>query len=123
MNGFAKLNDDWNLIAGQWGDGYMSVWLNGKIVARWEHAEGYAPAQRGIPFENLVVIGYKSSCCMEGPGQREAMTTSGSFDQFRISNIPRYKMTEPDVVKPDTLIADTAYSVPVVVDTVSAISD
>ena len=100
VNGKAKLkDDDWNLIAGQWGDGYMSVWVNGKMVARWEHTEGYAPAQRGIPFENLVVIGYKSSCCMEGPGQRQAMTTSGSFDQFRISNIPRYKMSDA-VIEP-----------------------
>ena len=118
VNGKAKLkDDDWNLIAGQWGDGYMSVWVNGKMVARWEHTEGYAPAQRGIPFENLVVIGYKSSCCMEGPGQRQAMTTSGSFDQFRISNIPRYKMTDvadttfPDTTKidkvGDTVIVDT----------------
>ena len=118
VNGKAKLkDDDWNLIAGQWGDGYMSVWVNGKMVARWEHTEGYAPAQRGIPFENLVVIGYKSSCCMEGPGQYSAMTTSGSFDQFRISNIPRYKMTDvadttfPDTTKidkvGDTVIVDT----------------
>lgn len=92
VQGTAELKDDWNLIAGQWGDGYMSVWLNGKMVARWEHSMGYAPATRGIPFENLVVIGYKSSCCMEGVSQYVGMTTSGSFDQFRISNIPRYKM-------------------------------
>lgn len=118
VKGSAKLkDDDWNLIAGQWGDGYMSVWLNGKMVAHMEHDKGYAPATRGIPFENLVVIGYKSDCCMEGPGQYSAMTTSGSFDQFRISNIPRYKMTDvadttfPDTTKidkvGDTVIVDT----------------
>ena len=106
VKGKATLNDDWNLIAGQWGDGYMSVWVNGKLIARMEHTEGYAPAQRGIPFENLVVIGYKSSCCMEGPGQYEAMTTSGSFDQFRISNIPRYKMTDVVADELDTLSAE-----------------
>ena len=120
VNGKAKLKDDWNLIAGQWGDGYMSVWLNGKMVARWEHAEGYAPAQRGIPFENLVVIGYKSSCCMEGPGQYAAMTTSGSFDQFRISNIPRYKMAdvaEIDISSLDTAAVDTLPKNPVLDDT------
>ena len=105
VKGKAELKNDWNLIAGQWGDGYMSVWLNGKMVARWEHNMGYAPATRGIPFENLVVIGYKSSCCMEGAGHFNAMTTSGSFDQFRISNIPRYKMQ--DVVESDTLETDT----------------
>ena len=120
VNGKAKLKDDWNLIAGQWGDGYMSVWLNGKMVARWEHAEGYASAQRGIPFENLVVIGYKSSCCMEGPGQYAAMTTSGSFDQFRISNIPRYKMAdvaEIDISSLDTAAVDTLPKNPVLDDT------
>ncbi|SHK43729.1 LamG-like jellyroll fold domain-containing protein [Fibrobacter sp. UWB12] len=98
VNGKAALKDDWNLIAGQWGDGYMSLWLNGELVGYWEHDKGYVPAQRAIPFENLVVIGYKSSCCMEGPGQYESMTTSGSFDQFRISNIARYAL-------PDSLIA------------------
>lgn len=98
VKGAVELKDDWNLIAGQWGDGYMSVWVNGELVDRWEHTKGYVPAQRGIPFENLVVIGYKSSCCMEGPGQYEAMTTSGSFDQFRISNIARYSL-------PDSIVA------------------
>ena len=116
VNGKANLKDDWNLIAGQWGDGYMSVWLNGKMVARVEHDKGYAPAQRGVPFENLVVIGYKSSCCMEGPGQYAAMTTSGSFDQFRISNIPRYKIADvvsdsvqvaKDSVAKDTVVKDS----------------
>ena len=103
VNGSAKLkDDDWNLIAGQWGDGYMSLWLNGKMIARMEHDMGYAPAMRGIPFENLVVIGYKSYCCMEGPGQYEPMTTSGSFDQFRISNITRYTVGD------DTIYADSA---------------
>lgn len=146
VNGKAKLrNDDWNLIAGQWGDGYMSVWLNGKMVARVEHDKGYAPAMRGIPFENLVVIGYKSSCCMEGPGQYSAMTTSGSFDQFRISNIPRYKMDDAagvesnpssldttavdtlpkdslvnDTLVNDTLVADTLVTDTIVDDTVPA---
>lgn len=107
VKGAVELKDDWNLIAGQWGDGYMSVWVNGELVDRWEHTKGYVPAQRGIPFENLVVIGYKSSCCMEGPGQYEAMTTSGSFDQFRISNIARYAM--PDSVltcKTSALVMD-----------------
>ena len=103
VNGKAALKDnDWNLIAGQWGDGYMSLWLNGELVGYWKHDKGYAPAQRAIPFENLVVIGYKSSCCMEGPGQNEAMTTSGSFDQFRISNITRYALPDSLTAKDST---------------------
>lgn len=125
VQGKAELKEnDWNLIAGQWGNGYMSLWLNGELVGYWEHDKGYVPAQRDIPFENLVVIGYKSSCCMEGPGQYEAMTTSGSFDQFRISNINRYALPDSvtakvnpvdekdtvvkeDVVKEDTVATDT----------------
>ena len=102
VNGKAELKDDWNLIAGQWGDGYMSLWLNGELVGYWKHDKGYAPAQRAIPFENLVVIGYKSSCCMEGPGQFESMTTSGSFDQFRISNITRYALPDSLTAKDTT---------------------
>ena len=89
-----SLKDDWNLIAGQWGDGYMSLWVNGELVARTEHDLGYVPANRGKAFENLLVIGYKSGCCMEGPGQFESMTTSGSYDQVRISNIVRNKVVE-----------------------------
>ena len=110
-------NDDWNLIAGQWGDGYLSLWLNGKVIAYIEHDKGYVPADRGISYENLVVIGYKSSCCMEGPGQREAMTTSGSFDQFRISNIARYSMSNAiaDTAATDTAATDTAATDSVVV--------
>lgn len=121
VKGAAKLkDDDWNLIAGQWGDGYMSVWLNDKMVARMEHDKGYAPATRGIPYENLVVIGYKSDCCMEGPGQYSAMTTSGSFDQFRISNIPRYKMTDDSTAVSVNDVADTADVDTVIADTVVA---
>ena len=99
--------DDWNLIAGQWGDGYMSLWLNGKLVAKIKHDKGYVPALRGVPFENLVVIGYKSSCCMEGPGQYESLMTSGSYDQVKISNIPRYQISDTAEVKQDSLAADT----------------
>jgi len=107
VKGATKLDSSWNLIAGQWGDGYMSLWVNGKLVASKEHGLGYAPATRGIPFENLVVIGYKSGCCMEGAGQYDAMTTSGSFDQFRISNITRYSLN-PSVIAPaDTTAGDT----------------
>ena len=47
VKGAVELKDDWNLIAGQWGDGYMSVWVNGELVDRWEHTKGYVPASRG----------------------------------------------------------------------------
>lgn len=115
------LDTGWNLIAGQWGDGYMSLWLNGKLVAKKEHSMGYAPATRGIPFENLFVIGYKSYCCMEGVGQYEGMTTAGAFDQFRISNVPRYGIGDTvvqDSIVGDTVIMDTSVVDSTVGDTV-----
>lgn len=105
--GKAELRDGWNLIAGQWGDGYLSVWLNGKLVDKIKHDEGYAPSLRDKPFGNLLVIGYKSYCCMEGPGQYEGMTTSGSFDQFRISSIPRYNIE--NAVEQNSFAGDTIW--------------
>lgn len=90
VRGKVEFKNDWNLIGGQWGDGYLSLWLNGELVARVEHNKGYVPSLRGVSYGNLVVIGYKSGCCMEGPGQYGAMTTSGDFDQFRISKVLRY---------------------------------
>lgn len=91
VQGNAKLKDDWNKIAGQWGDGYMSLWLNDKLVARMTHSMGYAPSLRDIPFGNLLVIGFKTGCCMEPTGQRSSMTTSGDFDQVRVSKVLRYQ--------------------------------
>ena len=112
-----QLKNDWNLIAGQWGDGFMSIWVNGKMIASKKHEEGYMPAQRGIDGENLIVIGRKSRCCMEGPGQFSAMTTSGAFDQLRISSVPRYTVKEntDTLVTRDTLNSENPV---VVIDTV-----
>lgn len=95
VSGNVEFNSGWNKIAGQWGDGYMSLWLNDSLVARKSHALGYAPSLRDKPFGNLLVIGYKSYCCMEATGQYSAMTTSGSFDQIRISKKLRYDNSEP----------------------------
>ncbi|MBR4784047.1 MAG: hypothetical protein IK012_02195 [Fibrobacter sp.] len=115
----AELDSGWNLIAGQWGDGYMSLWLNGKLVVKKEHTLGYAPAMRGIPYENLFVIGYKSNCCMEGVGQYQGMTTAGAFDQFRISNIARYEIDDTADVIDDTADVDTVVIQETDEDTVS----
>ncbi len=85
-----NLKNDWNLIAGQWGDGEMSLWLNGEKVASSVHSLGYEASSRSKQYANLLVIGYKSKCCMEGPGLSQALTTSGAYDQLRISNTMRY---------------------------------
>ena len=89
----------------------MSLWLNGQQVAVMEHSEGYEAANRDIPYENLFVIGYKSACCMEGPGQEEPMMTSGAYDQLRISKVARYveKDRPSELVPQDTVTFDTAF--------------
>jgi len=86
------LNDDWNHIAGQWDGKTVSLWVNDEKVAQEDYAFGYEySTDNDQPYENLLVIGYKSKCCMEAPGQIDALTTSGSYDQIRVSNITRYK--------------------------------
>lgn len=102
VEGSFQFREGWNKIAGQWGDGYMSIWLNDSLVAKKAHTLGYEPSRRGVQFGNLLVIGYKSRCCMEGPGQFEAMTTSGAYDQIRISNIPRYSILDDMEVPADS---------------------
>src|SRR5574344_2413957 len=60
IKGFENIGCDWNLIAGQWGDGYLSLFVNGKIIARIAHSEGYEPSDRSVLNENVLVIGVKS---------------------------------------------------------------
>lgn len=115
VKGAVELKNDWNLIGGQWGDGFLSLWVNGELVARVEHDMGYVPSLRGVQFGNLVVIGYKSGCCMEGPGQYSGMTTSGAFDQFRISKVMRYDNGVKEITE-DTLAQDTVVENVVEVD-------
>lgn len=119
--GAATLKNDWNLIAGQWGNGYLSLFLNGKIIARVAHTEGYEPSDRSVLNENVLVIGMKSRCCMEGPGFSTKMTTSGAFDQVRISNVLRYSSAMNDSAFADTSVVDTAIVDTAVID--SAVID
>lgn len=88
--GPVELSDGWNLIAGQWGDGYLSVYVNGTLVAKVEHNEPYVPSLRDVTDPNLIVAGLKSYCCMEALQQYEAMESSGTVDQVRVSNVLRY---------------------------------
>ena len=127
VKGAVELKNDWNLIGGQWGDGFLSLWVNGELVARVEHDLGYVPSLRGVEFGNLVVIGYKSGCCMEGVGQLDAMTTSGDFDQFRISKVLRYdngvKNVDFDTIAQDTeAVSDTIVQDTMVVNDKESIS-
>lgn len=124
VKGSVELKNDWNHIAGQWGNGKLSLWVNGQELASINHNEGYEPASRNNPYENLFVMGFKSSCCMEGPGQSSAMTTSGAYDQLRISNVVRYIPEDlSSVVEPDTTITfDAAYTGVIdIIDTMPAI--
>ncbi|SHL13560.1 LamG-like jellyroll fold domain-containing protein [Fibrobacter sp. UWEL] len=120
VEGEVTLSEEWNHIAGQWDGKNMSIWVNGKMVGKKEHTFGYEASIRHLSdYDNLLVLGYKSRCCMEGPGQYSSLTTSGSYDQVRISNIPRYEVPEEIEVPEDTTIVvdpivfDTAYFGPV----------
>lgn len=98
----AKLDLDsgWNLIAGQWGDEFLSLVVNGKTIASVPHSYGYVPSTRFSENSNRIVIGKKSDCCMEALNQYYSMSTSGAFDQVRVSNIARYSIKE---LKADSL--------------------
>lgn len=83
------LNAGWNHIAGQWGNGFVSLFVNGDLVAQKavsNNEASYQPAST----KNTILIGTKSSCCMEGIQVYKSLSTSGDFDQIRISNIDRY---------------------------------
>lgn len=96
------LPDEWSLISGQWGDGYISIYINGQLAARKADTTGYQPSPRGSQ-ENNLQIGYKSSCCMEGPGLKQELFTSGAFDQLRLSNRIRYRaLQDTTPYTPDT---------------------
>ena len=121
VTGGLELKDGWNKIAGQWDGEYMSLWVNDEMIGKTEHPLGYVPSERGYTYGNLMVIGYKSSCCMEGPGQYRAMSTSGAYDQVRISTVPRYTVEvseEPEIssssaeVVEDTLEVSSSSAVP-----------
>ncbi|MDO5575864.1 MAG: LamG-like jellyroll fold domain-containing protein [Fibrobacter sp.] len=87
--------NNWNLIAGQWGNGFLSLFVNGEQVAAIPHTQGYAPSPRIMTDKsNRIVVGAKNGCCMEALGQFDSMSTSGAFDQLRISNITRYNNAE-----------------------------
>lgn len=120
VKGDVTLSEDWNHIAGQWDGEAMTIWVNGKMVGKKSHPYGYEASMRSNPFGNLLVMGYKSSCCMEGPGQYRALTTSGAYDQIRISNIPRYNAPEETIVTPDTVVVDTSSIDTVIVESSSS---
>jgi len=84
------LKSDWNHIAGQWGNGFVSLFVYGSLVAQKAESNdeaSYQPADTN----NAILIGIKSPCCMEGINIEKKLSTSGDFDQVRISNIERYE--------------------------------
>ncbi|PWJ59797.1 MULTISPECIES: LamG-like jellyroll fold domain-containing protein [unclassified Fibrobacter] len=118
VTGDLNLNDGWNKIAGQWDGTYMSIWVNDQMVGKVAHTLGYEPSSRGYTYGNLIVIGYKSRCCMEGPGQYSSMTTSGAYDQVRISNIARYEISS-DLPADSTEIESSSSEAEIVEDSVN----
>ena len=117
--GDVQLDSGWNHIAGQWDGKNMALFVNEKLVASKPHEEGYQPSPRYRPFGNLLVVGFKTPCCMEGPGYSkygDVLFTSGDYDQVRLSAIPRYEVegdsAEEPVVFPEELPADTLVTEP-----------
>jgi hypothetical protein len=82
---------EWYHIAGQWGNGYVSLYVNDSLISQIANSTPYTPSPRAYLNENELRIGIKSYCCMEGAGFYEGMNTSGTFDQLRISSILRYQ--------------------------------
>ena len=81
----------WNHIAGEWGHGKMSLWLNGALVADTVFADSdYSSYQPASTITSVLKIGEKSSCCMEAIGVHSELYSSGDYDQVRVSNIMRY---------------------------------
>ena len=123
VKGHAIFKEDWNLVAAQWGDGNMSIWLNGIKVASVAHEYGYVPSIRNRSLENLLIIGFKSGCCMEGLGLGSPLSTSGAYDQLRISNVARYKEEKEVSFDYEFIgVTDTLYDLdslrPIIIDTV-----
>lgn len=110
VRGAVNFKDGWNKIAGQWGDGYLSVWVNDELVAKMAHSEGYAPSERPVKLGNLLVAGYKSYCCMEGADQYKAMMTNGAYDQVRVSNVARYKNTSEIEISSSSIVEEISSS-------------
>ena len=90
VKGKAEFKSGWNLIAGQWDGHTLSLWLNGEEVAQTESASVYEPSNRNGAYGNILLIGFKSSCCMEAIDVGAGLTTSGAYDQVRVSSVPRY---------------------------------
>lgn len=85
------LDTSWNHIAGEWGHGKMSLWLNGTLVADTVFADSdYSGYQSSSTITSVLKIGAKSDCCMEAIDMRSELYSSGDYDQVRVSNIMRY---------------------------------
>lgn len=81
----------WNLVAAQWGNDHVDLYLNDILLnTKNTTAYGYQPYSSD-PSVDPILVGEKTYCCISTPGVADAMSTSGDFDQLRISNIQRYE--------------------------------
>lgn len=81
----------WNLVAAQWGNDHISLYLNDILLnTKNTPAYGYQPYSSDSSL-NPILVGKKTYCCINIPGVANAMSTAGDFDQLRISNIQRYE--------------------------------
>ncbi len=83
----ADILDGWNFVCAQWVDGKMSLFLNGTEIGSDQIDHGYEYSTRYD--ENEMLVGYKSSCCMEGAGRGAQMYSAADFGPIRLSSMAR----------------------------------
>jgi hypothetical protein len=90
VSAVVAFENGWNLVAAQWGNDHVDLYLNDILLnTKNTTAYGYQPYSSD-PSVDPILVGEKTYCCISTPGVANAMSTSGDFDQLRISNIQRY---------------------------------
>ena len=88
------LKNEWIRITAEWNEanGVIALFLNGELIAQKDTYYGhYEPSSRG-DYDNVFVLGYKSSCCMGSIS--DEMFAQGSFDNVQVVTYNIFDITE-----------------------------
>jgi len=88
------LKNEWIRITAEWNEanGVIALFLNGELIAQKDTYYGhYEPSSRG-DYDNVFVLGYKSSCCMGSIS--DEMFAQGSFDNVQVVTHNIFEITE-----------------------------
>lgn len=91
----------WYHLKASWGNG-MQLLINDKVVASNLDSSYYQASPRDS-LENVIFIGKKSSCCMEGIGIYQALDFEGTIDELKFFS---YSLPTPEIKTP--FILDSA---------------